>query len=116
MTTSAYSRRRVTVSRWKKSVASSPNAFELEAGVEPLVGLIGLMPRLRVLLLQGGEAASAWRRVLRRYPRITSAQRLVVVSTYHPGGQALWTPDPAVRQARVQHRLDAYRRVAEALN
>lgn len=79
------------------------------------MGLIGLMPRLRVVLLQCGEAAGTWRQVLRRYPRTTWAQQFVVVSTYHPGGQALWTSDPTVRQARVKHRLDAYLLVAEAL-
>ena len=93
-----------------------PKASEREAGVEPLVRLIGLLPRLKVILLQGGDAADTWRRLLRRYPHINVPSRFAVISTYHPSRQALWCADPAVRHARIQHRLDAYRGVAEALN
>jgi hypothetical protein len=93
-----------------------PSAAELDAGVQPLVRLIGLLPRLRVLLLQGGSAADTWRRVLKRQPEIVQASRFVVIRTFHPGRQALWARDPEVRQARVRHRLDAYRQVADALN
>lgn len=38
-----------------------------------------------------------------------------VLHTYHPGRQALWTPDPAVRQARQQARLETYARAADLL-
>jgi len=93
----------------------APNASELEAGVEPLVRLIALMPRLRVLLLQGAQARDSWRRVLKRYPGITDGERYTVVSTHHPGRQALWHRDPLVRAARQQHRDDACQRVADVL-
>jgi hypothetical protein len=40
---------------------------------------------------------------------------LQIVSTYHPGRQALWSKDPASRQARVQDRIHAYARVGQTL-
>jgi hypothetical protein len=94
----------------------APGPAELEAGVEPLVALIGLMPRLRVVLLQGQHAQSSWRRLNRRHPELMQANQLTVVSTYHPSRQALWSADPAVRQTRIQHRLAAYRQAADAVH
>lgn len=92
-----------------------PNASEQQAGVDPLVSLLGLLPDLRVVLLQGVDAQDTWRRLEKKHPEIASQERFQVVSTYHPANGALRSPDPAVRAAREQHRKDAYRRVAEAL-
>jgi hypothetical protein len=92
-----------------------PNAAEREAGVEPLRRLVDLLPRLTVVLLQGGDAQDVWRRLDRRHPDLTSSRALTVVSTYHPGRQALWSPDPTVRDRRREQRMEAYRRVARSL-
>jgi len=47
---------------------ASPTGAEQQAGVDPLVRLIELLPRLRVVFLQGNDAKDTWRRVLVRYP------------------------------------------------
>ncbi|WP_327003056.1 uracil-DNA glycosylase [Dactylosporangium sp. NBC_01737] len=92
-----------------------PTAAELDAGVEPLVRLLDLLPRLTVVLLQGGDARSTWHRLTRRRPDLVADRHLTVIGTHHPGRQALWSADPAVREQRQQHRLDAYQQVAGAL-
>ncbi|TFD11265.1 hypothetical protein E3T35_10000 [Cryobacterium sp. TMT1-2-2] len=68
---------------------------------------------VQVVLLQGGDARKSWRRVLRRSPNI--ANDLTVISTYHPGAQALWHKDLAERIRRVTHQADAYQQLAAAL-
>lgn len=83
--------------------------------MEPLVRLIALMPGLRVVLLQGRDAQSVWRHLARSHTDLVRGRNLAVVETYHPGPQALWSPDPAIRQQRQQHRIDAYRRAAALL-
>jgi len=47
----------------------SPRAAELEAGVEPLRRLLGLLSSLQVVMLHGGSARDGWRRLLRRHPQ-----------------------------------------------
>ena len=42
----------------------APRAAEREAGAEVLVDLVAMLPELRVVLLQGNDAANVWRRVL----------------------------------------------------
>lgn len=92
----------------------APTAAEREAGVEPLARLLDLLPQLRVILLQGRDAQDTWRRLVRRHPTVAEGT-LTVISTFHPGRQALWSPDPAVRDARHQHRVDAYQQVVRIL-
>lgn len=92
-----------------------PTAAEREAGVEPLIRLVALMPVLRVVLLQGRDAQDVWRRVVRRQPDMLSERNIAVIETYHPGRQALWSPDPAVREQRHRDRQEAYRQTAELL-
>jgi hypothetical protein len=91
------------------------NASERQAGVNPLLRLLGLMPHLQVILLQGRDAQNTWDRLARQHPDLAQRQNLQVVRTYHPSRQALRSPDPAIRRAREQDRADAYQRVAEIL-
>ena len=63
-----------------------PNAAELREGLEPLRRLIGLLPRLRVIMLNGGEAQSLWRKFKVAYPAI--AVSYLVLPTYHTSRQA----------------------------
>jgi len=91
-----------------------PTAAERAAGVDPLARLIRLLPHLRVVLLQGRDAQAAWRRLEGEHLALRD-RRLRVVATYHPGRQALRSPDATVRQARARHRIDAYGQVAAAL-
>jgi hypothetical protein len=93
----------------------APKASERQAGVDPLVRLLGLMPYLKVVLLQGRDAQDTWKRLAKRHPEIVQQVRFQVVGTYHPGRQALWSRDPVVRDDRAQDRVRAYLRVAEVL-
>jgi len=67
--------------------STASRAAELEDGAEALHRLLGLLPRLRVVVLLGGSARDAWRRLVRRHPGLVSA--LEVVPTCHTGNQAL---------------------------
>jgi len=62
----------------------SPSPAELEAGVEPWVQLIRLLPDLRVLMLMGGDAQKGWRRVRRRYPDLLTGNDVEIICTYSP--------------------------------
>ncbi|WP_037622856.1 uracil-DNA glycosylase [Streptomyces aureus] len=93
----------------------SPNATELQAGAKVLKELLGLMPKAEVVLLQGNEAQDVWRRLLKTHPEAVRDRTLEVVSTYHPGRQALFVRDPEERARRAQHRIDSYQKVGAAL-
>ena len=74
-----------------------------------------MIPTLEVVLLQGGSAQDSWRRVSRRAPNLVRERGLTVIDTYHPGRQALWHKDPAVRAERSAHQEAAFQNVAAAL-
>ncbi|MFJ7591314.1 uracil-DNA glycosylase [Streptomyces sp. NPDC097617] len=93
----------------------SPKAAELQAGVEALNQLLELMPKTEVVLLQGNEAQDVWRRLLKTHPAVIGDRTLQVVSTYHPGRQALFVRDPEERARRAQHRMDSYQSVGDVL-
>jgi hypothetical protein len=90
----------------------SPRAAELEADVEPLRRLFGLLPRLRVVMLHGGSAQDGWRRLVRRHPNLVCG--LEVVPTYHTSSQAFIGP-PDVRAARMASLREAFTRTARIL-
>jgi hypothetical protein len=89
-----------------------PRAAELEDGVEPLARLLGLLPRLRVVVLLGGSAQDGWRRLERRHPGLVSG--LEVVRTYHTSSQAFIGP-PEVRAARTAALKGAFAQTAGIL-
>jgi hypothetical protein len=91
-----------------------PEAGPARCRRRPLVAVLDLLSEVRVVLLQGAHARDGWARLTRRHPG-RARQVPTVVATYHPSRQALFHPDPAVRQARVEHREAAYRQVAAAL-
>jgi len=93
----------------------APRAAERDAGAVVLGDLIDLLPRLRVVLLQGNDAADVWRRLLKRRPALSQERGIEVVESIHPGRQALWTPDPVEREARLAKQRHAFERVAAAL-
>ncbi len=76
----------------------APRAAELDAGAEPLRRLLGLLPRLRVVMLHGGSAQDGWKRLVGRHPGLESG--LEVIPTYHTSSQAFIGP-PKVRAARM---------------
>lgn len=93
-------------------INTKPRAAELEAGVEPLRRLLGLLPRLRVVVLHGGSAQDGWRRLARRHPDLLP--RLEIVPTYHTSNQAFIGP-PEVRAARMASLTEAFARTARIL-
>ncbi|WP_254705694.1 uracil-DNA glycosylase [Streptomyces vilmorinianum] len=94
----------------------SPKAAELQLGATVLKQLLGLMPKADVVLLQGNEAQDVWRRLLKAHPEAVRGRTLEVVSTYHPGRQALFVRDPEERARRAQHRIDSWRKVGSVLH
>lgn len=64
----------------------SPTAKQLEAGVGPLVELLGLLRCLQVVLLLGGHAHDVWRRLHRLHASL--AARYHMIETRHTGSQA----------------------------
>ncbi|WAX55815.1 uracil-DNA glycosylase [Jatrophihabitans cynanchi] len=94
-------------------INKAPTAAQLDSGVGPLLELIELMPRLRVVMLHGGSAHSGWRRLARRSP--STIADLTVIETYHTSRQAFWHPDPAIREQRAVHLAKAFIDAADAL-
>ena len=88
-----------------------PSAAELDAGVEPLRQLLGLLPRLQVVLLLGGSARDSWKR-LARHPG--AAPRLKVVPTHLTSSRA-FIGSPEVRAARMADLRAAFARTARIL-
>jgi len=89
-----------------------PGAAELEAGVEPLRRLLGLLPGLRVVMLHGVQARDGWKRLARRHPDLVS--RLEVVPTSSTGNRAFICP-PEERAARMAALSEAFARTARIL-
>lgn len=94
----------------------APRAAERGQGAAVLEDLIDLLPDLSVVLLQGNDAIDTWRRVVKAHPKLVSARKLEVVESIHPGRQALWTRDPAQREARIAKQRKAFERVAAVLS
>lgn len=97
-------------------VNRAPRASERDAGTAVLLKLVDLVPDCRVVLLQGNEAVDVWRRVLKLKPNVELDRGIEAVASIHPGRQALWTRDPAERQARLDKQQAAYKRVGEIIN
>lgn len=97
-------------------VNRAPKAAELNAGADVLRRLLDLVPDCRVVLLQGTHAVDVWRRALKLSPTLSQDRSIEAVESIHPGRQALWTPDPGERQARVDKQTAAYARVAAIIS
>jgi hypothetical protein len=89
-----------------------PRAAELEDGVEALRRLLGLLPRLRVVVLLGGTARDGWKRLARRHPGLITG--LEVVPTYHTGNQA-FIGTAQVRAERMTTLQEAFAQAARIL-
>ena len=99
---------------YRHDQSSGLRSPQITEGLEPLARLISVMPKLKVVLLQGGEAQTLWKRFVRKHPGV--AARYAAVETYHPGRTALRDPDPAVREARARRRVEAFREVRGILD
>ncbi|MFG1922506.1 hypothetical protein [Cryptosporangium sp. NPDC048952] len=97
---------------WYRDAKGDPNGVQLGVGADVLERLIGLLPSLRVVLLQGKVAQRGWERLGERAGKLVAERGLTVVTTYGPSRQAIWHRDPAVVAERVADRDRAYREVA----
>jgi hypothetical protein len=93
----------------------NPSAAELRAGIEPLFNLIQLLTDLRVIMLHGGAAKSAWSQFTRAHSRVMASRPITVIATYHTSRQAFWHRDSAVREARREHLRRAFAQAARCL-
>lgn len=75
-----------------------PNAAELRAGLNPLLRLLELLPRVRVVMLNGGDAQYLWRKLAATHPGVTA--QYVDLRTYHTARQA-FIGTREVREARM---------------
>lgn len=92
-----------------------PTTEELHAATPSLVSLLDLLPKLEVVLLQGGEAKRAWSYLRGTDPKWRK-RGIEVVETFHPSQGALQTPDPEERACRVGHRIVAWKDAGKILN
>jgi hypothetical protein len=98
-------------------INGNPNAAQVNAGVEPLIHIIDLLPMLQVVILHGGTAHDSWRR-LTLNPHgldIIANRGLQIIETYHTSRQAFRHPDEAVREYRRQHIRDSLQMAAHIL-
>jgi Uracil DNA glycosylase superfamily len=79
-----------------------PTTAELDEGIEPLLRVIALLTRLKVVMLMGGDAQRSWRKLTRLYPE--QAARFVVLRTYHTSREAFIGSAEERRRRRAQQR------------
>jgi len=97
-------------------INSDPTSEQLIAGVEPLRGLISLMPCLRVVTLHGGAAAKGWKLFLREHHDMVKRAGIVWLETYHTSRQALQTPDRVERELREANIRNAFALAASVMH
>ncbi|MEU3472655.1 uracil-DNA glycosylase [Rhodococcus sp. NPDC006774] len=88
---------------------------DLDAGGAVLRDLLTMLPNLRVVLLQGDHARSAWERVLKHRSTPPSVRRLEVARSIDPSPGALPTADPVERARQIEQQVIAFERVSEIL-
>jgi len=84
-------------------------------GVDPLLRLMGLVPTLSVVFLQGNDARDMWKKVRRDQPGIEAELGLTVIESIHPSRSALRTPDLGERARRLTKQRAAYERLSTVL-
>lgn len=93
-------------------INQKPSVAQLDAGVGPLVELLGLLKRLAIVLLLGGDAQESWRRLGRRHPDLVRSYH--AIATRHPGDQA-FIGTPGQRAGWRAEQLAAFRKAAAIL-
>jgi Uracil DNA glycosylase superfamily len=89
-----------------------PTSAELAIGVGPLKRLLDRLPRLRVVMLHGGDAQAMWLKFAASYPHMADAH--AVLRTYHTSRQAfIGTKD--VRDARMADLRETFAKAARIL-
>lgn len=96
-------------------INAKPTRLQLAAGTRPLRQLLDLMPNLRIVLLLGGDAQSAWRLFLSGHSSYIRRRGIEALSTYHPSRQALQHPSITERDRREDHIRSTLARAAELI-
>jgi len=90
-----------------------PQAAEIDAGLCPLCRVLRLVPRLKVVMLNGQESHSLWKKLVKRHP--TEVPDVRVIPTYHASNQAFYAPADE-RERRLTHLRMAMREAADVLD
>lgn len=93
-------------------IARPPTDSELDEALPVLTRILGMLPQLEVVLLQGGTARKAWERLSLAEPAIID--RLEVIPTYHTSPRVIAHVSPAERDRRERKLSDDFAR-AKAL-
>lgn len=96
-------------------INAKPTRAQLAAGVDPLMRIIELMPRLQTVLLLGKDAQQAWPLLMAKHGEAIQQRGIAVFSTFHPSRQALQHRDPQVRADREEAISGTLRSVAALL-
>lgn len=94
-------------------INQQPTKAQIKLGIDVLVKLIALLPKLKVVMLHGVDAKAGWKMLTQHYPDF---KKYHVIETYHPSRQAFWHADPIVRQSRLEHFNQAFLECANVLN
>lgn len=98
---------------WFRHGDEEIRASHLDAGLEPLIDLLGLLRELRIVMLLGGTAVKSWRRLERRDPVLAS--RCPVFETFHTGNRAFAGVSVAERERRLADQRIVFEAMAAAL-
>lgn len=77
---------------------NGPTDAQLAAATPVLAHIVGLMPKLRVVLLHGRSAWKAWAQLELRYPELVEGVK--VIRTYHTSPRVVEGKSPAERARR----------------
>lgn len=96
-------------------INANPTAVQLRVDADLSCRLMGLMPRLRVVLVHGAAAEKGWKLFLREHLDLIEQRDIVWLSTYYTSRQALQTPDRIERELREAHIRNACALAASVL-
>lgn len=96
-------------------IGRPPSDRELDDALPVLVRILEMLPRLEVVMLQGGTARQAWKRLSLAHPVIAGRVQ-EVISTYHTSPRAIAQVSPTERARREQKLADDFARARSVLS
>lgn len=98
---------------WYRHGAEEIRVRHIEAGLPPLIELLGILVGLRVVMLLGGNAVSSWAR-LRRWD-VELANRCPVFETFHTGNRAFAGVGVDIHDRRLAEQRAIFEEMVSAL-